>query len=144
MSFHSALTALAALNVAGVAHNYGISATPAQLTRAQLPALLVMPIEPQRAGLFREHGSAFEVTAFAGGARTIRASVTHLLVTAPVESGAGLRQHLTPLVQAMDAYVVALGADLTLGGSLLSRRPHVKIVSTMTGIDKRRSPRAKI
>ena len=45
MSFKTALTNLAALSVVGIAHNYGISALPESISRSQLPALLVMPID---------------------------------------------------------------------------------------------------
>jgi len=122
MSFQTALTNLAALDVAGVAHNYSIAQIPESLGRAQLPALLVLPLMPEEAqegALFSETGSGFEAIAFADGARTVTYSLTHLLLIAPIGSGAGIRSHLPALVEGIDAYFEALAADVRLGDSLL-------------------------
>lgn len=124
--FRTALSALAALSVAGVAHNYDVDAPPEQITRAQLPALLVLPGETQSEGLFREHGRGFVAIAFSGGARSVEYAVTHLLLVAPVESGAGVRSHLPQVIDLIDSYFTTLGANLTLSGALL-QPAHVRV-----------------
>lgn len=120
--FQSTLTRLAALNVSGVSANYSINTLPETLSRGQLPVLLVLPSEVdygQQRKLFQERGSGFESLAFSSGARTVTYAVTHLLLVAPVASGAGMRQHLPVLIDLIDAYFAALSADITLGGHLL-------------------------
>jgi hypothetical protein len=112
-TFRSALTALAGLSVPGVLHNYDVSAVPDQISRAQLPALLVLP------GDVSERGEGFQALAFSGSARTITYAVTHLLLVAPTTDGAGLRSHYPRLIDLIDAYFAALGASVTLGGALL-------------------------
>jgi hypothetical protein len=119
MSFRLALERLAALHVPGVAQHYGVEAVPDALTRAHLPALLVLPVEIPDDTLFKERGGGLEPLAFAEGTRTLVCTVNHLLLVAPVGAGAGLRTHLPLLVDLMDAYFDALGADVTLGGALL-------------------------
>jgi hypothetical protein len=118
-TFHAALTALAGLNVSGVLHNYDISAVPDNLSRVQLPALLVLPGEASERRLFRERGEGFHTLAFSSGARTITCAVTHLLLVAPTTDGVGLRSHIPRLIDLVDAYFAALGANVTLGGALL-------------------------
>lgn len=118
MSFKSALTALGNLSVTGIAHNYGITDVPDSLGRAQLPALLVLPIDTQEAGLSGQRGEAFEGVAFSSGTKTVRYTTTHLLLIAPFHSGKGIRSHLTLLADSIDNYFSALGADVTLGGAL--------------------------
>lgn len=118
MTFRSALTNLAALPVAGVVHNYDIDSVPDDLTRPQLPALLVLPV-----GLPPDitvaPGTGFQAIAFSGGPRTITCTVTHLLLTASVSAGRGSRSSLPALINLIDAYFAALGADVTLAGALL-------------------------
>lgn len=118
-TFRAALTALAGLSVSGILHNYDVSAVPDHLTRAQLPALLVLPGEVSERRLFRERGEGFQTLAFSGGARTISYTVTHLLLVALTSDGVGLRTHYPRLIDLIDAYFAALGADVTLGGALL-------------------------
>ncbi len=117
--FRTALTQLASFNVAGVAHNYDVDAVPDELSRAQLPALLVLPVEIQDDALFKQRGTGFEAIAFSDGARTVTYTLTHLLLVAPVSAGVGLRSHLPPLIDLIDDYFAALGDDVTLGGALL-------------------------
>lgn len=117
--FRNALTELASLSVTGVTHNYDVDAVPDELSRAQLPALLVLPVEIQEDDLFKQRGQGFEAVAFSGGARTVTYTVTHLLLVAPVSTGAGLRSHLPLLIDLVDDYFAALGNDVTLGGALL-------------------------
>ncbi len=114
--FRTALTNLAGLTVAGVAHNYDVDTVPDMLHRAQLPALLVLPVEVENEA---QQGQGFEALAFSAGARTITYSVTHLLLVAPVSAGAGLRSHLPLLIDLIDAYFAALGDAVTLDGALL-------------------------
>lgn len=116
--YRSALDALAALDVPG-ATQYSISAVPDVVPRGSLPALLVQPGDVQDERLFKDRGRGFEVTAFSNGPRTISVTVTHLLLTAPVTLGNGPRQHIPALIDAIDAYISALAADVTLGGALM-------------------------
>ncbi len=118
-TFRNALTTLSQLSVSGVAHNYDIDAVPDNPARAQLPALLVLPIDIQEDRLALEKGRGFQSVAFSSGKRTITYTVTHLLLVAPIGQGKGLRAHLPTLVNFIDAYFVALGANVTLGGTLL-------------------------
>ena len=118
-TFRAALTALAGLNVAGIQHNYDVAAVPDNLSRAQLPALLVLPGEMDDRRLFRERGQGFQTLAFSGSARTVTYAVTHLLLVAAKTDGVGLRSHFPRLVDLIDAYFTALGANITLGGALL-------------------------
>lgn len=117
--FRDALAALAQLVVPGVAHNYDIDAVPDVLGRAQLPALLVLPLDWQDRQPFRERGTGFEAIGFSSGGQSVTYRVTHLLVLAPVQSSKGARAHLPGLVTTIDQYMAALGADVRLGGTLL-------------------------
>jgi len=119
MTFRSALTQLATLAVSGVVHNYDVDAVPDDLSRAQLPALLVLPLEIEENALLQERGGGFQAIAFSGGPRTITYTVTHLMLIAPADTRRGLRSHLPDLIDRIDAYFTALGADVTLGGNLL-------------------------
>ena len=91
------------------------------LDRGQAPALLVLlpGAQERERALFQPQGEAFTALAFAAGPRTVTCLVTHLLLVAPLGAGAGLRSRLPDLVDCMDRYVAALGADVTLGGALL-------------------------
>lgn len=119
-AFRTALTSLASLSVSGVVNNYDVDKVPDDLSRAQLPALLVLPgdTEAERQ-LSKDPGKGFEAVAFSSGARTASYSLTHLLLVAPVGSGKGLRSYLPTLIDLIDAYFTALGATVTLGGALL-------------------------
>ena len=114
----SALDGLGALAVPGVT-NYPMEAVPEALTRAQLPALLVLPGSTQNNRLFQQRGEGFQTVAFADGARTVTAAVTHLLLAVPVAANLGLRATMPTLTAHIDAYLVALAGDVTLGGALL-------------------------
>lgn len=115
--FSTALDRLAALAVPGV-QNFGVDAVPDSLTRDALPALLVLPHAQSQNRLFQDQGDGFSAIAFSGAARALNVTVTHLLLTAPVTSGTGARDHLPGLVAAIDTVVAALSADVTLGGAL--------------------------
>jgi len=119
MTFRAALTSLAGLTVPGVAHNYDLAALPDDLSRAQLPALLVLPLVPPATRLQPPPADGFHTLAFSSGPRTVTCTVTHLLLVAPAAAGHGLRSHLPALVDLTDAYLAALAADVTLGGALL-------------------------
>jgi hypothetical protein len=118
-TFRTALTNLSALSVTGVLHNYDIDAAPDSLSRAQLPALLVLPTNVQDVRMFKDRGEGFQAVAFANGARTITYSVTHLLLIAPTTSGNSAKRHLPTLIDLIDNYFDTLKADLTLDGALL-------------------------
>lgn len=119
MTIRAALTRLASLTVAGVAHNYDVNTLPDSLNRVQLPTLLVLPITPPATRLTRSTGEAFGNIAFSSGPRTVTLAVTHLLLVAPVASGRGSRSHLPDVVDLMDAYCLALAADPLLNDTLL-------------------------
>lgn len=118
-AYRNALDALANLIVSGVTNHYNITDIPDTVSRAQLPALLVLPLDTERESLFREKGEGFETVAFSNGTRTVSYAVTHLLLIAPEASGIGLKQHLPDLISAIDAYFAALSANLTLNDTLL-------------------------
>jgi hypothetical protein len=115
----TALSALASLSVSGTGHTYDVDALPETLSRAQLPALLVLPLEIQEDALFKQRGQGFTALAFSEGTRTVNYVVTHLLLLAPVHTGKGLRGTLPSLIDLIDDYFDALGQDVTLGGALL-------------------------
>jgi hypothetical protein len=118
-TFRTALTNLAVLAVTGVVRNYDIDAVPDEISRTQLPALLVLPGETRDDELFKERGQGFQAIAFSSGARTITYTVTHLLLVAPVSAGRGMRSHLPTLVTLIDNYFAALAANVTLTSALL-------------------------
>jgi hypothetical protein len=117
MTYRTALDRLGALVVPGVT-NIPMTALPPTVDRAHLPALLVLPGEADDNRLFAEHGAGFAALAFQNGPRTLSVTVTHLLLTAPVQMGVGARAHLPSLIDHIDAYLLALGGDVTLGGAL--------------------------
>jgi hypothetical protein len=119
MSFRTALTALAALSVTGISHNYDVDTVPETIGRGQLPALLVLPIDTQDESLFREKGAGFQTVAFADGAKTVTYTTTHLLLVAPVIQGKGLRALMPNLVNHIDSYFDALRDDALLNNNLL-------------------------
>lgn len=118
-TFRHALSQLARLNVNGVHNRYDLDELPSSLHSAQLPALLVLPIDLERDRLFRERANSLQTAAFSGGAKTMYYAVTHLLLAARTESGLGLRSHLPQLVALIDSYSAAIAGDVTLGDSLL-------------------------
>lgn len=126
MSFRDALDGLAALDAAGINHNYGPESLPESIPRAVLPVLLVAPLDGPEAGLFRERGGAYQAEAFSGGPGTMTCVVRHLLLAAPTGAGAGLRSHLPGLIELIDAYIAALAQDPLLGGALLEP-PRVRV-----------------
>ncbi len=119
-TFRTALAQLSALSVSGVRNNYDLDELPLSLHCAQMPALLVMPLESQADRRFRERRDSLQTAAFSGGTKTVYYTVTHLLLVAPSEAGLGLRSHLPRLVDLIDGYTAALSADVTLGDQLLA------------------------
>ena len=118
-TFRTALTRLSELSVPGVNQNNDIDAVPDQPGRAQLPLLLVMPIENNDDRLFRERGAGFEAIGFSNEARSVTYTMTHLLLVAPVGSSKGISAHLPDLVDLIDSYIAAFSADPTLADALL-------------------------
>lgn len=118
MSFRDALTMLATLPVTGIARNYDVDAVPDAPNRAQLPALLVLPIELPEEGIGQERSRGFQAVAFSSGAQTLTIAVTHLLLLAPTTQSKGIRAHLPTLVDCVDHYFAALSEDVMLGGRL--------------------------
>ena len=117
-TFRAGLTRLAALQPPGLRNNYDLDALPAALHPAQLPALLVLPIELRDRQLFREPFDSLGASAFSGGVYLITYTLTHLLLSAPRDSGLGMRSHLPQLVTLIDGYIQTLADDVTLGGAL--------------------------
>lgn len=118
-TFRAALSNLSALRVADVQNSYDIDELPHTLAAPQLPALLVMPIEPAANRLFKEPAAGLQMVSFSGSARTVQYAVTHLLLAAPTDGGLGIRSHLPQLIALIDSYMAAVGADVTLGQALL-------------------------
>ena len=119
-TFRTALAQLSALNVSGVRNNYDLDELPLSLQSAQMPALLVLPLELEADRRFRERKDSLQTAAFSGGTKTVYYTVTHLLLVAPSEAGLGLRSHLPRLVDLIDGYSAVLSADVTLGDQLLA------------------------
>ncbi|HVO70084.1 MAG TPA: hypothetical protein VMT24_08565 [Aggregatilineaceae bacterium] len=106
----TALANLAAVVVSGVT-SYTLDETPDGLTRAQLPALVILP----------ELGGdwpGLEPNTFSAGDGRLTVQVAHVLLLAPVTEGLGLRSALPALAEAIDAYAGAMAADPTLDGAL--------------------------
>ena len=129
MGLVEALERLGSIGVPGVS-SYALNETPESLGGAQLPALVIAP----------EWGGDWPGLApsgFAAGYGRLAARVAHVLLVAPVAGGAGSHAALPELAAVIDAYIVALAADPTLGGSLV--RPaqvHVRAgVAPYGGID---------
>lgn len=118
MTYAAALVALALLPVPGVPHRYGVAALPTVLTRAQLPCLLVMPLDVQQDRLRRDAGTAFTVGAFSNGTRLVTHTATHLLLTGAQDSARGIHLFLPALIGLIDAYVAALASDPLLSDTL--------------------------
>lgn len=119
-TFRAALMQLSNLTVSGIRKNYDLDELPERLETAQLPALLVMPIELDRRLLFQRREDGLQTAAFSGAAKTISYRVTHQLLHAPLGTGLGLRSHLPRMVELIDNYIATISADVTLGDSLLS------------------------
>lgn len=117
--FREALTALADLTIAGIAHNFDVDSAPEVLFRPQLPALIVIPGDLPERRLLGDRADGFSAIAFAGAARTVEFRVTHLLLVSPTEDGFGSRSHLPAVVDLIDAYLDAISADLRLSDHLL-------------------------
>ncbi|GAB4479052.1 MAG: hypothetical protein Kow00124_24200 [Anaerolineae bacterium] len=116
MTWREAFSALAAIDVAGVTTSYDLDEVPAVLAGADLPALLPsFPLETSRMG---ERGEEFAALTYDGGVWTAALVVDHLLFWRPAGAGAALNEALPELIDALDAYLEALGADGTLGGVL--------------------------
>ncbi|MDE2635746.1 MAG: hypothetical protein OXI30_05225 [Chloroflexota bacterium] len=119
-TFRRALAQLSALSVSGVRNNYDLDELPLSLQSAQMPALLVLPLELEADRRLRERKDSLQTAAFSGGTKTVYYTVTHLLLVAPFEAGLGLRSHLPRLVDLIDGYTAALSSDVTLGDQLLA------------------------
>lgn len=125
MTYTTALTTLATLNVGGIAHNYGISVIPERIARAALPCLIVVPAFED--GSRREHGE-FSFAAPSGTRALVQYYTTHLLLTAPIGSGLGAHDHLPDLIALLDSYAAAIKADPRLNNTLfhpLNYRVHI-------------------
>jgi len=124
-----ALNRLGAIAVPGVT-SYSLDETPDTLGGAQLPALVIAP----------EWGGDWPGLApsgFAAGFGRLAARGAHGGRGAPGAGGAGSRVALPEMAAVIDAYIVALAADPTLGGALV-RPAQVRVTVGVTpygGID---------
>ena len=106
----TALDHLAAVSVSGVTA-YALDETPDGLTRAQLPALLILPeLGGESPGL--------EPSSFSGGDGRLSIQVAHVLLLTPVTQGLGQSGAFPALAEAIDTYAEAMAADPTLNGAL--------------------------
>ncbi len=106
----AALERLGAMSVSGVT-SISLAETPGALTRAALPALIIVPeLSGESPGL--------EPNPFAPGTGQLTVQVAHVLLLAPLTGGAGTGAALSALATTLDAYLAALAADPTLGGAL--------------------------
>ncbi|MBK9126057.1 MAG: hypothetical protein IPM16_23415 [Chloroflexi bacterium] len=129
-AFEDALEALASLDVAGVAHRFGMEALPGPVDPALLPALMIQLADP-RDRLFPHSSGGFDVLPFEGGPARYSVSVRHHLLVAV--SGAAANPQ-PKLAQMIDAYFAALEADPMLGGALaLPARVQVEIGEVRQG-----------
>ncbi len=118
-TFRTACTNLSNLSVTGIIHNYDVNEVPDSLHRAQLPALLVLPIDIQDDNPATESSAGIKTVAFSDGGQSVVYMVTHLLLIAPLSASKGIRAHLPTLIDSIDNYFSALGADVTVSDSLL-------------------------
>ncbi len=116
MTWRDAFSALAGIAVTGVTTSYDLDEVPGSLASADLPALL--PSFPVEASRFGERGEEFATLTYDGDVWKAALLVDHLLFWRPAGAGAALNEALPELVDALDAYLSALGADGTLGGAL--------------------------
>ncbi len=113
--FTTALDNLAAVEVQGV-QSYPLGDTPDSLTRAQLPALILMPeAGDDSRGM---HSRGMQPTGFSAGDARLSVQIAHVLIYGPAADGAGRRAALPDLVALIDDYTAALAADPKLGGAL--------------------------
>jgi hypothetical protein len=125
----TALTNLAAVSVSGVT-SYTLGETPDSLSRAQLPALVILPeLGGDSPGL--------EPSLFSAGDGHLTIRIMHMLLIAPVAGGVGQRGVLPALADLIDTYAAAMANDPTLSGALpLALRFQVRAgVVRYAGID---------
>ncbi len=115
MSYATALANLAALSVPGVAHNYAPTAIPDRLSRALLPALLVLPLLED---LDHQRVSTFQLQTPSGSSAAVGYFCTHLLLYTALGSGFGAADWTAGLTALLDSYAAAVRADPRLGGTL--------------------------
>lgn len=116
MSWRTAFSNLAALDVAGVATSYDLDALPAVIPTANLPALY--PAFPAGGGSAAQDAPGLSTLTYDGAAWRAVLHVDHVLLWSPAGGGPGESGVLPGLVAALDAYLTALSADGTLGGAL--------------------------
>lgn len=112
-AFSAALAQLAALEVPNV-RSYALGAAPLTLTRAHLPALLIV-LDAPKSGLFNPRNSLTPAD-FSGATHTLEVSVSHWLLTHATHSAMRLAPLALPTL--IDAYFNALLTDARLGGAL--------------------------
>lgn len=118
MSFEDAINALTALNIDGVAQSFALDTVPDVLRRAQLPALVPLPLDINHARGIEEQGSAFITLGFSDAPATAEYTLTHLLLISPYETPHGLRVQLPRLATLIDAYSAAIAGNPRLNDTL--------------------------
>jgi hypothetical protein len=115
MTWRTAFSRLAAVNVTGVQTSYDLDDLPNTLPAADLPALA--PSFPDGGG---QAGGleGLETLTYDGSAWLAALEVDHVLYWSPAWSEVGLSAVLPDLVEAVDSYLDAVSADGTLGGVL--------------------------
>lgn len=133
MSLQQALNALAALPISGV-NVYGVGALPQTLQRADLPALLVLPLALSDLPLLPSDG--LTAATFEQGSAHAQISVTHLLLLTTTEAARPLRATLPALVVYVDAVLAAYAADPLLDDALAEPlRAHAELGVYRWGTD---------
>jgi hypothetical protein len=116
MSWRTAFTNLAAIEVTGVHTSFDLDELPNTLPAADLPALA--PAFPEGVGVLDEDEQGLSTLTYDGSAWTATLHVEHVLYWAPAWSDAGLSAVLPDLVTGIDDYLDAVSADGTLDGAL--------------------------
>jgi hypothetical protein len=111
MTWRAAFTQLAAISVAGVTRSYDLDDLPGMLPPADLPAL-VPHFPPQATALRGTEG--FAPLTYDGAVWHAELVIDHVLYWGE----ASLWQALPGLITAADAYLEAVKANPTLGGTL--------------------------
>jgi hypothetical protein len=129
MTWRTAFTNLAAISVTGVTTSYDLDDLPNTLPAADLPALA--PAFPPGVQAGAGEAAGLAALTYDGTVWTSVLHIDHVLYWAPAWSEAGLSGVLPALVDAMDDYLEAVGANGTLDGAL---DRELEIVSVQPGV----------
>jgi len=127
--FRTALTALATLSVPGVVHNFDVDSTPERLTRASLPALIVLPFLD---ALEHRRFSEFNMATPTGSIGLAHYYCTHMLLYAPLGGKKAARSLLPGLTDLLDNYATVMRLNSKLGGALFMPIDYLVIPAPIT------------